>query len=235
MLLNDRDGVLRAEPGAPTVASASALRSLCEVTGVATRSFAPADEVLVYFGYSLTPFYSKLPEERVAAAAAEAEAAAAAEAAGGSGSAAASSSVRWLRHRLARPFNDFELASDASRRNLLYELYDEAQEEEVRQKAASKPPLLAWLGGASGGVSGGASAAATTRKRDPSRPSVLKPLRDDFELEARGEAEGGGGEGEGEGAAEEDETDDELDALGTILGADVERRDTWSAARRRMD
>jgi len=62
-----RDSSLAAAPGTPTVVRAAALRQLSEVVGSATRSFPPADEVLVYFNYALSPFYAELPPKRVQA------------------------------------------------------------------------------------------------------------------------------------------------------------------------
>mmetsp|Transcript_15592 Transcript_15592/g.40325 ORF Transcript_15592/g.40325 Transcript_15592/m.40325 type:complete len:322 (+) Transcript_15592:1-966(+) len=164
------DAELAALAGAPQVGSARALRLIDEVMGVATRKFPPTDEVLTYFNYKLSPFYSQLPDDYAKQAVAEA----------GEPVPAAGSSVRWLRYRLARPPSSYELAVDHSRVTLLRELYEEVQAEERSQKLSQQPQFLVWLTG---------GAAATPLRPKPDRESVLLPL--DRELSEGTEAQAG--------------------------------------------
>ena len=193
-----RDSSLAAAPGAPTVVRAAALRQLREVVGSATRSFPPADEVLVYFNYELSPFYAELPPSRVLAVVEQSS----------GWSNRLGQSVRWLSHAQARSRNGFERASDESRLNLLRELYDEALAEEQRGRVGASPAWMAWLGGFGEGVD-----------RTPKYgryPSVLNVLE---------EEEAGEGAGEEAGQEDEDEDEDDLEALGRVLDADQQAID----------
>lgn len=167
-----RDSSLAAAPGTPTVVRAAALRQLSEVVGSATRSFPPADEVLVYFNYELSPFYAELPPKRVQAVVDQAS----------GWSSRLGQSVRWLSHAQARARNGFERASDESRLNLLRELYDEALAEEQRGRVAASPAWMAWMGVVSGGD--------RTPKKYAGYPSVLNVLEEEEAGEAAGEEAG---------------------------------------------
>ena len=110
---------------------AAAVASLCVVRGVATRSVPPADEVLSFFNYRLSPFYAELPAEALPAPSAEA---------------GSSDSVRWLRLLDAREPSEFAIAMDEGRRSLLQQLYDEALATE-RSRRRGGGWVFPWSGG----------------------------------------------------------------------------------------
>jgi len=97
---------------------ARSLANLVVVSGEATRSVPPANELLAYFNYRLSPFYAELPASASVAA-----------------PPSAGDEVRWLRHRHARTRSEFQLAADEGRLALLRELYEDAvAQERVRRR-----------------------------------------------------------------------------------------------------
>ena len=108
--------------------------NLCVVQGLATRSFAPPDEVLSFFTYRFSPFYAEIPRLSDADGSAT-------EGPGESSPAATDRAsdypVRWLRHRHAQNPSEIQVAAHEARLELLRELYDEAQRSNQRRNSGS--------------------------------------------------------------------------------------------------
>ena len=107
---------------------ALSLSNLFVAAGTVTREVPPANEVLAFFNYGLSPFYAELPTEAAPKAAALPS--------------GADSAVRCLRHRHARAPSEYQVAADEARLSLLRELYDEALARDRLQRGAGRwtPP-----------------------------------------------------------------------------------------------
>ena len=124
--------------GAVAIDGARSAANLLVVQGAATRSVPPPNEMLVFFGYGLSPFYAELGASETAKAGGESRK----KSGGGAGS-----SVRWLRHKFTRVPNEYQLAADEGRLDLLRELYTEASVQERKRRNAARWPWLSSDGG----------------------------------------------------------------------------------------
>lgn len=114
--------------------------NLAVVKGTATQTFAAPDEVMAFFNYRTSPFYTQMPEAPADTSAEQIDGEATgsdplSSVAEGSGEA---SSALWLRHRHRQRPNQAQLQFDQGRREFLQELFDEASAAEKQRRGGGQ-------------------------------------------------------------------------------------------------
>ena len=108
--------------------TARSLGNMLLVTGTASRAVPPMDAALAFFGYSSSPFYSRLPPESVPAVQTDMPS-----------SATSPTTVSWLQHRRATlRRSKSQRTLDEGRLLLLRELHNEAIAQERLERGAAR-------------------------------------------------------------------------------------------------